>query len=428
MSDVETVLVRDEPTMKQKRALTVVTSSELQTFRDCPHKHGLSYVEGLRPKVAPRALSFGTATHAGLAAAIAEQHPQDAVVSGIAAAEEKLGKWLATLLDAGLSADRLDELAAEGEAAVKLSSWMVEHYVETFVEDWKYLVPLGIEQAFQLRAQNAKGIRVGHLAYAGVWDLVAYDRRFGDIVVMDHKTTSGNVSDIDRRVELDPQIAGYVWAVRRALWDADAQLGETALALPMDDLLDVDLRDTRWQARTFIDGTGKMRGLTSAEAQRILDRKVATGRVIYNVLRKKRPSEPHVNKDGSVSAAKIDTLAPVYERALVEQSARGKPITLEQGALLETLRLKGDSFISRREFHRSDEEIERWRRELFVDAQRVRMAEADPDQRTRNPGHCCQPWSMPCAYRRPCLDPTMRDGFDVMTTRHVEIEEAKEEA
>ena len=397
----ETVLVPDE-TPRRRVALTVVTSSELQSFRDCPHKWSLSHVRGLRPVVAPRALAFGSAVHAGLAAAIAEPVHAVAAEAGVAAVAQAQARWFKERLDAGdASADALDALAVEASDAAALASWMVQHYVETFAEDWRWLVPLAIERPFSLRCQNVKGLRVGHLGYAGVWDLVALDRRHGDLIVADHKTTSGNVDSIDRRVELDPQIAGYVWALRRSLWDASADLGETRLALPDD-------------------------RLTNAEAKRIEERKVATGRVIYNVLRKKAPSTPKVNKDGKVSVAAIDTFAAIYESALNEQEGRGIPRTAEQSALLEKLASKGDPFLSRREFHRGDDEIERWRREVFVEASRIRAAEADENQRTRNPGHCTMPWSMACSYRRPCLNPDDVDGFRVIDTKHEEVEQAKE--
>lgn len=399
----ETRVVREEAKPRTKVSLTVVTNSEIQAFRDCPQKWGLAYEQGLRPRHTPRALSFGTAVHAGLAAAI-RSPIDDAMKHGIAAARSAQTEWFGGLNAEDLTADQLDELAADAASSVALATWMVEHYIETFAEDWKWLVPLGVERAFTLRAVNSRGLRVGHLAYSGVWDLIAYDRRYEDIVQMDHKTTSGNVDTVDRRVELDPQIAGYVWALRRALWHGDKSIGETRLDLGSS-------------------------SLTAGEVRRIEAREVNTGRVIYNVLRKKRPGMPKVNKDGRVSVAAIDTTGELYAQALREQEQRGFAVSEEQDALLVKLQGRGDAFLSRREFFRTDAEIERWRRELFVDASRVRQAQADPDHRTRNPGHCTMPWSMPCSYRNICLHPDdaeFRAGFVVMP-RHTEVEQAREE-
>lgn len=400
-------------TEDRKRRLTVVTSSELQTWRDCGYKWGLAYHDGLRPAVQHHAHAFGSAIHEGLRAAYEEHDPLRAADAGVAAMRHARNEWYAKLVTDSTSADELTDLAADAEEKEATSVWMLRHYVETFSDDWRWLVPLAIEAPFHLRMQNVMGARVGHLAYAGVWDLVAFDRRHGDIAVFDHKTTISSVDTVDRRVELDPQLAGYVWAVRRALWAADTSLGETKIDI------------TKVPKVIAADPASKVvRYLTEAEAAHIRSGQCATGRVVYNVLRKKRPSEPHVNKDGKVSVAKIDTLPELYERALVlQETERKMPRSPEQGMLLSVLKSKGDTYLSRREFFRSNDEIERWRRELFVDAQRLRSAEEDPNERTRNPGHCTMPWSMPCAYRRPCLDPQMTDGF-VVRPRHAEVEDA----
>lgn len=392
-------------------ALTVVTNSELQAFRDCQQKWQFAYVEGLRPKVAPRALGFGTAVHGGLRAGYAllgdalskttTPAIEDVAAAGAAECKRLQGAWFADVMQHGemRNDEELETLANEAEQTIDTATWMVRHYFETFASDLQNLVPLGIEMPFELTLLDRAGHRLGHLRMAGVLDLVAYDRSAQDLVIFDHKTTAGEVQSIDRRVELDPQMAGYLWALREAI-----------------------------RRKAF--DTKLLNLLDPVTYRAVLDGKVPTGRVVYNVLRKKRPRFPEVTQKGLVSAAAIDTLPEFYRQALDEQlHTRQQPWTEKQQEILARLEAKGDSFLSRREFYRSDEEVGRWRREVFLDASRIRLARADSGLVTRNAGHCTMPWSMPCVYRQVCLDPgapELREQFRVAKVRHEEVAEARE--
>lgn len=391
----------------RKPALTVVTNSERQAFLDCSQKWHFAYVENLRPKVAPRALGFGSAVHAGLAAgydAIAQARLQgradaDPVGAAEVATQNAQNAWFATLVEhTELNDDALEELANDAERTVATARWMVRHYFQRFADDQRHLIPLGIEMPYELTLLDRSGRRVPHLRVAGVLDLVAFDETAGDLVLFDHKTTSGEVGSIDRRVELDPQMAGYLWAMRELL------------------------RRKRFPTKLLAQ-------LDARVLTRLLDDKLPNGRIVYNVLRKKQPRVPPVLKNGLVSAAAIDTLPEVYASALSEQEQRGFARTEAQAELLSKLESKGDTFLSRREFFRSDEEILRWRREVFLDASRMRQARRDPGLVTRNAGHCTMPWSMPCVYRNVCLDPESQEhraAFRVAEQTHEEVAEAQE--
>lgn len=399
-----------EPVVTAKRALTVLTNSELQAARDCPQKWDFAYRQGLRPRIEARALSFGRTMHEGIRAAVSTINPLRAAGLSLdsrldlarKAARDVVvqahGAWFAKLLTDDLSADALDELAADAESTRATIVWMVEHYVDVFRDDWEHLVPLGIERAFRVELTNERGRTTPHLVVAGVWDLVAFDRRVGDITMQDHKSTSGGIDSIDRRVELDPQMGGYLWALRRLL------------------SRDPESLDLQY--------------LVGSERDRVRAGERYTGRIMYNVLRKKAPRAPEWTQKGLVSAAQIDTLPSIYEKAILEQEAKGPGFerTAKQQEILDALTARGDNYIARREFYRSDEEIARWRREVFVEARRVRSMERDPREITRNAGHCTAPWSQPCSYRQVCLDPEapeLRVGFDVVP-RHIEVEEAEE--
>ncbi len=383
--------------MKQRRSkpqLTVISNSEVQTFRDCGQKWSFAYVERLRPKTVAPPLSFGSAIHAGLAAGYL----------AIAAARMRASEAaLPEVLDAAEGATRRyreawepssEQSEEEGAKAFETALWMIRHYWQTHERDLRTLVPLGVEVPFQTPLIDSMGRRIAHLQLAGVIDLIAYDTEAQDLVVVDHKTTSAEVSTIDRRVEMDPQMAGYLWAVREYIRQGRIL---SLLSVPPS------LRDL---------------------GARIERGEVPTGRIAYNVLRKRAPRTPEITQRGMVSVSAIDTLPSIYARALEQQEERGYQRTEAQADLLARLIAKGDTFLSRREFYRSDAELDRWRREAFLDGSRMREARLDGGLVTRNPGNCTSAWSMPCVYRSVCLDPSapeLRESFRVAVETHEEI-------
>jgi len=385
---------------RRKPSLTVITHSEVQSYRDCAQKWHFAYAERLRPIATSPALSFGTAIHAGLAAgymviAAARMRGVDASLSETIEASERATLGVREAWETS-SRDASSEAAEEAQKSVDTALWMIRHYWSRMESDLRNLIPLGVEVGFSVPMLNDVGKRIQHLVLAGVIDLVAYDVAAGDLVIFDHKTTSGEVSQIDRRVEMDPQLAGYLWALREYLRQGKSGL----LTIP-----------------------ASLRGL----GEQIARGDVPTGRVAYNVLRKRIPRVPDTTQKGLVSTAAIDTLPGVYLEALQAQEQRGLPITDAQRELLAKLEGKGDAFLSRREYFRTPEEIERWRREAYLDGSRIRLARLDPALVTRNPGHCSSPWSMPCSYRSVCLDPhspELRTAFRVAGEAHEEVAQA----
>lgn len=376
--------------MKRRLPVTTITASELTAWRACPHRWGLRYVDGLVPRVGARPLRVGTAIHAGLAAAyrLARGTPDTAAERRVAAKVAAREAILAAHQEA-IASLQVEELLDESDEVARLATWVSEHFVDRFAEDWEHLDPIGIELPFELQLRDVLGRRVPGLQFAGVMDLLAFDRRVGDVIVMDHKTTSGSIDGLDRKIELDPQMAGYVWAARELAAMGALQRAEGWVVTP----------------------------------------DAVSGRVAFNVIRKAIPRAPKLNKDGRVSTAAIDTLPEVYADALDEQERRGIPVTEEQRSLLDRLRNKGESYIARREFWLSTSDVERWRTELFVEASRIRQAERDPACRTRNPLACSVASAPVCAYRQICLDPDaaeFREGFE-RRPRREEVERAKAE-
>lgn len=408
MNSLETIVAENKLAVKKapRRSpqLTVVTTSEVQAFRDCANKHHFRYRERLRPKAEGKHLATGSIFHGGMSAGIqAAFHPSMlasptvarldmAIQASVAKIDTRFMEWAATVVEhvKDVDFDGLERDAVDGTEMVK---WMLENYFRSTALDLMELRLVETERAFDVVIRNRIGSRT-KLHFKGVRDAVFYDPRYNAVVLHEHKTVSSAPSDIGKRAEMDPQTCGYVYS-----------------------LLEQHREGALWY--TEADGTS-----------RPVPNDADIGRVAYNACRKKKPSTPKINQDGTVSAAQIDTLWPIYEAALVDQVQRtGKPVTDKQRVLLEGLKGKTDSFFYRHEFQRNAAEIERWRSDTFVDASRIRAADTDPAMRTRNPGNCAMAWSMPCEYRQVCIDdrPELRSMFRVADTAHTEVREAEEE-
>lgn len=402
------------------RRLQVVTNSELGTFRNCSQLHGFIYPDLLRPKLEAPYFAEGHAYHAGAEAAILrafdpdvvadplEHRQAEAITAGRNAAAESWRAYHKRLREVEISDEhRAGLLERAGEMTTVIGA-MVERYVRGVPSDFERLIPLATEYRFEIPIPDASGGLRSRVRLRGVIDAIWWDPDQADLVIDDHKTTASGADTITRNLGADPQLCGYLVAVRHLL---RRRLGE---------LINV--------------GTLRARGISESALADLLQRAagggvaIRTGRIRYNVLRKKIPTEPKVLKSGLVSSAKtIDTTAEVYGAALVGQGLHGTPATEAQLALLETLREKPDRWFSQIETWRTPEEIERWRVEAVVDARRIRALERDPGTRTRNLWYCTGPGGS-CAHRPICdvardaatAPPEILDLFRIADSKHEE--------
>jgi len=402
----------------------LVTYSEVETFRTCPRKHHFRYRERLRLQRSGARTRIGQAYHRGVEVGVLagfrwiydargsnEDAARVAIAAGVTAAIEQVDlDWKE--VDASVRDDAREDAEREDAEARRVLPWMIEHYFTRTAADFSRFVPLAVERVFEVPIDH-RGARGGPLWHAGVMDLAVFDLDFGDILLTDHKTVEVAPWNVEKRLELDPQMAGYIAALR-----ALQRRGKVEPLFPMTAPL----------------------GLDTAK----------TGRVVYSVMRRARPEEPKINQDGTVSIAACDTTAALDAAAIEKQAEPGwlakgseeggarasegeqgwRNLRLKQGALVERLEHQGDRFFARTEFWRSDEEIEQWRREMYVEAGRIRRADRDPSERTRSPGACTMPWSPPCEYRLVCLQdaPETRSQYRVAEVAHEEIERRKDGA
>lgn len=183
-----------EGTCMTPKPETTVSYSELQKGRQCPHSHDLAYVQRwTRPNEQGSPLHKGTMWHVTL-----EQH-YNALKEGKdpeAAARAQLRDFIA------LGTDR---------EIVDLITWMYDGYLERYGHDTNWEI-LHVEYRFETPLRTKAGRRSGFRLKGGV-DVVARNKLTGKIWVWDHKTAS--VLPKDRDLQLDQQLALYMWAMRQ---------------------------------------------------------------------------------------------------------------------------------------------------------------------------------------------------------------------
>lgn len=408
-----------------KRTHLSVTNSELSQFRSCRQKWWFVYHELLRPKRTPRPFAVGSSVHAGLGAMY--QKIQDMQVANgarpsvdeltahaLKSMKQEMSTFFAELLEAleeAPNVDAMDRIIEESEGSEREAESSVIRFVDRFgVEDFDRYQVVAVERAFHVPLVDVSGYACQRVVYSGVWDAVFFDLEIKDFVLAEHKTTSADAHQAERKLDMDPQTTGYLYGLRETL----RRLTKRAGKLPAPAAL-------AWAMKQ-----GTRRGaLRNGEEPRV-------GRIFYNVVRKKGPQEPKLNKPGKdgiamVSSAAVDTTRDVYEQALRAQEAQGNPRTEKQTDRLNSLQTQ-ERYVVRLETFTTPDMIERWRAETLAEAGLLRRALRGAHPITRNAEMCNPAWAMPCRYRSICIEdaPERRQEFKVVSDPHSEVIEAEE--
>lgn len=190
----------------------IVSYSELDTFRQCPLKHNLSYKRRWTKPVKPgSALDKGSLWHG-----VMEDHYgvikkyQDAETRG----KISKSRVAAVLAEARQKVDERLYNQQTGEylsETHELIDWMYEGYVEYYGidEDWRVV---GIEHQIILPLPDASG-QPSRYHLKMKLDLIIRDRSNGHLRVVDHKSGANLPTQMD--LEIDDQFGLYTWGMRQ---------------------------------------------------------------------------------------------------------------------------------------------------------------------------------------------------------------------
>lgn len=198
------------PEFAGEGGLQIVSYSEMDTYRQCPLKHLLTYKERWKkPVVFGGPLDKGSLwhhvmeTHYGV---IMRHYPKN----GQPIPESKHAAILAEAWDE-VRPYLFDDTLGKSDSVQDLIRWMYEGYVEKWGvdNDWKVIA---IEYPFELQLPDADG-NPSQYAMKGKIDLLVQSRSNGGFWIVDHK--SGAELPTSMSLEIDDQFGGYAWAMNK---------------------------------------------------------------------------------------------------------------------------------------------------------------------------------------------------------------------
>lgn len=367
------------------KMLRFMSNSSRAAWQTCPRRWKL-LDDGVQPVRQARPLSVGSFVHAGVAAYWLGIRDGSGCLHDLAAAAvaREARKRTEALTARAANDPGIEQALAELAEHADVARDVCERYVDRHAtkDRARYRV-IAVEEPFQVLIPSEKGNPTS-LVYTGRMDRLLLDLESGRVVVGETKTTRlRHAADLMGGQVFDGQPVGYCWAAG-AVW-ALRQDG-TGLRLDADD------------------GQGAAL-LASGGAQR-----VTPTEVLYDVIRSKRPSEPKVNKDGTVSAAKdTDTTIVQWRTALATAS---KPCDPYDPKYLEiTQRLERET-VDGTWFHReiwpvTTGDVLDW----LADVQMLRKAYGKPPY-VRNVS-ACNALARPCPMRGVCLHHGDADNLPV---------------
>lgn len=176
----------------------VLTNSRMQTFRLCARLHEVKYNRGYRALTSSEALEFGTIIHAGLEAWWRAHR------AGYAALALSLAQ--AAIVEAASKAETIDE-----GLQVKLELLMFGYDARWSASMGEFDV-LEVEQVFEAPIIRPTGRKARGLRLSGKLDALVRRRADGTIWIVEHKSTSADLSPGSTywaRLRLDAQVSVY---------------------------------------------------------------------------------------------------------------------------------------------------------------------------------------------------------------------------
>lgn len=170
---------------------TIVSFSELDTFRQCPLKHELAYKERWQPPTTAPALARGTLWHS-----VMEAH-YTALMNG---------EGQRAALTAGYG---IIQNTPQSETT-DLLTWMYDGYTDLYSWDRGWEI-IAVELPINVPLPTPSG-HASRFILKGKVDLLVRERDTGDYWAVDHKTCRNLPNQIE--LDLDDQFGIYTWMLR----------------------------------------------------------------------------------------------------------------------------------------------------------------------------------------------------------------------
>lgn len=186
---------------------SIVSYSQVKTWKRCRQKWYYNYVRGLKPKERVRKIDLGNYGHALL----------EAYYRGEDIQEASEAYWMEQTKD--MFQEQIDEYKEVREQAEAL----VERYIKHYQEKGEEFEVHAVEQHFKTTIPTPAGYK-SKTDLQGILDLVVEDST-GEIWLVDHKFTSIDLVKYEENLVLDEQANYYLWALADMLGNHNAVSG-----------------------------------------------------------------------------------------------------------------------------------------------------------------------------------------------------------
>lgn len=344
--------------MAEKRKQWKLSASSIACFKMCPYKYYLHYIKGIRKAVDPDHFRIGTNWHTIMEIL---SYPAGGTCkcvfmgTGPAAIEncvlcEGTGSYPEDLMDAAIRVIDLAYSVCPG--AKDPTEWMVERSKLLYAAagyNWYYgnnpLVPIFTEFKFRAPLPGLSGRAVPNLLIDGMIDKVI---DAGDVNrVVEHKTTSSSVatdSDFWSSLNLDTQTTLYIYMTR---------LLREKGKLPKE-IAEVD----GFVYDAFHKPTIKAKQLSIADGKKFVE----TGMYFEQQFEVRQPG---INP-GDDRYYVDDVVADVEPAAKAGQFKFRETPDMYGARLLADIATRPEFYFARREYGKTDDELNRFHRELLA--------------------------------------------------------------
>ncbi len=189
----------------------IITASRLRTWRECKRLHHYTYVEGWRARRMSEALRVGIIAHVGM------ETFWLAVQAGcnVTLTTKRVDQMIRYAADKAMGDERSDEEKQEDLYAAALVTVMLHRYIASWWPHLQRFEILHVEPKFTHAIINPDTMRESRTYKAGgKCDLIVRDKTSGKILVVEHKTTSEDVSDDAQdywaKLVMDVQVSQYI--------------------------------------------------------------------------------------------------------------------------------------------------------------------------------------------------------------------------
>ncbi|ALY09189.1 Cas4 family exonuclease [Arthrobacter phage Chridison] len=189
--------------------IQIVSYSELDTFRQCPLKHLLSYKQRwTKEKAEDSALGKGTLWHNALEQhhLVLQRHQQERNYRTPSPGDQRL--ILGEAKDAAMT--KLADADGNQSETQELMEWVYDGYVEFYGVDDEWMI-LGVEMAAQVPLPWPDG-RPSHYHIKMKLDRLVRSKRDGQLWIEDHKSGANKPTEFE--LQLDDQFGLYTWALK----------------------------------------------------------------------------------------------------------------------------------------------------------------------------------------------------------------------